>query len=365
MGLHMLEIFEIKSRNKNYTVEINNKKKFNLNRIIKNNFSIIDKKLLYFYPELRKTKKITIQALEKNKSLETVQKILKDLKTQKTLRDHKIYSIGGGIVQDVSTLSASLYMRGIKWVYIPTTLLSMIDSCIGGKSSININNFKNIVGNFYPPDYIIIYVNFYKSLKDYQLIEGLCEGIKICYAHSYKSFKKFINLIDLNKPLKKLPFFQLISLSLKSKKFFIENDEFDNGKRLLLNFGHTFGHSLEASSNYKISHGYSVGLGMLAAIDLSIKLKFVSKTNTKIQLLNKFVSKILDKDKKVFKHVKNLNINKTFEKFKLDKKHKRNAFTLILFDNYGNLKKTTITNNFKNCELIKSSLNSLKNKKLI
>ena len=106
-------------------------------------------------------------------------------------------------------------------------------------------------------------------------------------------------------------------------------------------------------------------MGILAAIDLSIKLKFVSKTNTKIQLLNKFVSKILDKDKKVFKHVKNLNINKTFEKFKLDKKHKRNTFNLILFDNYGNLKKTTIINNFKNCELIKSSLNSLKTKNFL
>lgn len=355
----MLEIFKIKSRNKTYIVEINNKK-ISLNSVLKKDLSIIDKNLLNLYPELKKKKKIIIRAIEKNKSLTTVQKILENLKTQKILRDDKIYSIGGGILQDVSTLSASLYMRGIEWIYIPTTLLSMIDSCIGGKSSININNYKNIVGNFYPPSKILIYVNFYKTLKENQLIEGLCEGVKITYAHSFKSFKKFIDLVDTNKPLKKLDFSKLISLSLKSKKFFIENDEFDNGKRLLLNFGHTFGHALEASSNYKISHGYSVGLGILAAINLSYNLKFIEKKNKKILLLQDFVSKIIYKDKKILKYIKNLNINETFEKFKLDKKHRKNSFTLILFDKNGSLKRISIENNKKNCELIKSTFKSLK-----
>ena len=220
MDLQMLEIFKIKSRNKTYSVEISNKKKISLNSVLKNNLLIVDKNLLNFYPEFNKKNIIIIKSLEKNKSLITVQKILENLKAQKILRDDKIYSMGGGILQDVSTLSASLYMRGIEWIYIPTTLLAMIDSCIGGKSSINIKNYKNIVGNFYPPSKILIYVNFYKTLKDYQLIEGLCEGVKITYAHSFKSFLEFINLVDVNKPLKKLPFSKLISLSLKSKKFF-------------------------------------------------------------------------------------------------------------------------------------------------
>lgn len=361
MDLQMLEIFKIKSRNKTYSVEISNKKKISLNSVLKNNLLIVDKNLLNFYPEFNKKNIIIIKSLEKNKSLITVQKILENLKAQKILRDDKIYSIGGGILQDVSTLSASLYMRGIEWIYIPTTLLAMIDSCIGGKSSINIKNYKNIVGNFYPPSKILIYVNFYKTLKDYQLIEGLCEGVKITYAHSFKSFIEFINLVDVNKPLKKLPFSKLISLSLKSKKFFIENDEFDNGKRLLLNFGHTFGHALEASSNYKISHGYSVGLGILAAINLSCNLKFVNKNNKKIQLLQNFILKIMTKNKNFLKHVRNLDIKKTFEKFKLDKKHKTNNFNLILFNNNGDLKKMSLKKSYKNCELIKSSLKNLKN----
>ncbi len=356
----MLEIFKIKSRNKTYTVEINDKKKIPLNLLLKKDLSIIDKNLLNFYPELKKKRTITVKAIEKNKSLITVQKILENLKTHKILRDNKIYSIGGGILQDVSTLSASLYMRGIEWIYVPTTLLAMIDSCVGGKSSININNYKNIIGNFYPPNKILIYVNFYKTLKDNQLTEGLCEGVKITYAHSFRSFKKFIDLIDIDKPLKNLPFSKLISLSLKSKKFFIENDEFDNGKRLLLNLGHTFGHALEASSNYKISHGYSVGLGILAAIDLSYKLNFIDRKNNKIYHLHNFILKIINRDKNILKHTRNLNIIKTFERFKLDKKHRKNSFTLILFDKKGLLKRYSIVNSKKNCELIKSTFKNLK-----
>jgi len=357
----MLEIFKIKSRNKIYTVEINDKKKINLNKIIQKDLSIIDKNILFLYPELHKHKNISINALEKNKTLFTVQKIIENLKYQKISRDKRIFSIGGGIIQDLSTLAASLYMRGLKWVFFPTTLLAMMDSCIGGKSSININKYKNIVGNYYPPDRIIIYVNFYRSLKDSQILEGLCEGIKICYAHSFSSFKTFIDHIDFEKPLKNLPFFKLISLSLKSKKFFIENDEFDNGKRLLLNLGHTFGHSLEASSNYKISHGYSVGLGILAAIDLSIRLKFVTKKNYKIKLLYKYVLKIINKDKKILNQIKSIDIFKTFQKFKLDKKHKMNYFNLILFNKHGDLKKMSLKKSYKNSESIKSSLKSLKN----
>jgi 3-dehydroquinate synthase len=189
------------------------------------------------------------------------------LKEAGTTRDGQLVAVGGGAVQDLATLSASLYMRGIEWVYFPTTLASMTDSCVGGKSSINLAGYKNVIGNFYPPKKVVVDTRFIDSLPTEEYLCGLAEGVKICFAKGGREFQDFIlNPAALEKSSPENTK-ELVSLSLKSKIWFVEVDEYDKKERQLLNFGHSFGHALESASNFRIPHGIAVGIGMLAATD--------------------------------------------------------------------------------------------------
>jgi len=193
--------------------------------------------------------------------------ILEDLAQKGVQRDNIVYAIGGGIVQDISTITTSLYMRGLAWIYVPTTLVSMLDSCIGGKSSINLGKFKNIIGNFYPPKRIQIDCSFVNSLSSIDISSGVSEGFKITYAKSPEVFKQFSDSVSKWRMTKASQHLErAISLSLLAKKWFIEVDEYDKKERRLLNFGHSFGHALESASNYAVPHGIAVLYGMKAAI---------------------------------------------------------------------------------------------------
>ena len=210
---------------------------------------------------------IILRANENNKTLSEVEQVISQMKELGLNRGSTVVAVGGGFVQDIATLTCALFMRGIVWSYIPTTFMAMVDSCIGGKSSINVSRFKNLIGNFYPPKDIIIDLTFTKSLNQSAIACGMLEAIKICYARGPEEFSTFLNLrekaLDLNTPAGE----ELVTHILQSKKWFIEFDEFDTGARQLLNFGHTFGHALEAATSFKIPHGIAIGLGMLAALD--------------------------------------------------------------------------------------------------
>jgi len=210
---------------------------------------------------------IILKANESDKSLSTVEQVIIQMKELGLNRESTLVAIGGGFVQDIATLTSALFMRGISWTYAPTTLMAMVDSCIGGKSSINANKFKNLIGNFYPPKEILVDLAFTKTLNPNAIACGMSEAIKICYARGTQEFSTFLDLrkkaLDLNTSEGE----ELVMHVLKSKKWFIENDEFDTGVRQLLNFGHTFGHALEAATSFKIPHGIAIGLGMLAALD--------------------------------------------------------------------------------------------------
>lgn len=216
--------------------------------------------------KLDSTRVVYIQASEEAKTLNNAETIMVNLSNKGMTKKHSLVVIGGGCVQDIGTLVASLYMRGIEWTFVPTTLAAMGDSCIGGKSSINVGPIKNLVGNFYPPKRVIVDSKFCQTLPNLELIAGISEIIKICFARSENSFRQSAliaslpNLKDASNSLN-----ELVYLSLSSKKYFIEADEFDTGIRKLLNFGHSFGHALESASNYQIPHGVAVMLGMLAA----------------------------------------------------------------------------------------------------
>ena len=167
-------------------------------------------------------------------------------------------------------------MRGIKWNYIPTTFLGMTDSCLGGKSSINVSKYKNLIGNFHPPYQIEIIPEFIKTLPKVELFAGLAESAKICFCRGDKFFNVYLSLSNyfLKKDLHNEDICNLLYHTLKIKKWFIEKDEFDKAERKLLNYGHTWGHALETATNFSIPHGLAVAIGMMASISfLKINLK--------------------------------------------------------------------------------------------
>ncbi len=233
--------------------------------MFENSYLIVDqilKENLY----LNKDKCVLIPVKEVTKTLSLVENTMVQLSAKRMTKNDNLVVIGGGFLQDIGTLVASLYMRGVKWSYVPTTLAAMGDSCIGGKSSINAGKVKNLVGNFYPPREVLINPSFISTLPNLEIIAGISEIIKICFARSFESFTKSTELIfdwKINGNIASLT--ELIQLSLSCKKYFVEQDEFDVGIRKLLNFGHSFAHALEAASNYKIPHGIAVLIGMLAA----------------------------------------------------------------------------------------------------
>jgi 3-dehydroquinate synthase len=196
-------------------------------------------------------------------------------------RNTHLVSMGGGIVQDVTGFVATSLYRGIKWTFYPTTLLAACDSCIGGKSSLNFKKFKNLLGSFYPPDDIHIYPQFFHTLTPKDYCSGLGEVVKFNVIAGKNGIDKIERDIDslLSHDYDKLTGY--IQSSLEFKKKFIEEDEFDKGIRILLNFAHTFGHAYETVSEYAIPHGSAVALGMMTANNISVQRGFISQEYAK------------------------------------------------------------------------------------
>ena len=230
---------------------------------------IVDNNVIATTAELFSSPHLTIklQISEENKTLNTVQDILEHLADAGITKSDLIIAVGGGALQDLATLVASLYMRGLEWIYVPTTLMSMLDSCIGGKSSINIGKHKNVVGNFFPPYQVYIEPKFLNTLSPVDIASGISEGVKICFASKLETALHFQELIqDWQRSKDEDLILKAIFLSLKTKKWFVEIDEFDKKERKLLNFGHSFGHALESATSFAIPHGIGVFVGMEAAI---------------------------------------------------------------------------------------------------
>ena len=170
------------------------------------------------------------------------------------------------MVGDISGFSAATYLRGIKYIQIPTTLLAQVDSSVGGKTAINVTQGKNLVGAFYNPSLVLVSTHFLKTLSDHEYKSGLGEVVKYALIGN-KKLKKIIEdnskeIIKRNESILKL----IIEESVKTKSKIVTKDEKESGIRAILNFGHTFGHAIEAHNNYKnITHGAAITLGMVIA----------------------------------------------------------------------------------------------------
>ena len=244
---------------------------------------------------------VTIPEGEDSKNFDNYKLILKEMLCRGFTRSDCVVAIGGGVVGDLAGFVASSYMRGVDFYNIPTTLLSQIDSSIGGKVAIDFEGVKNIVGAFYQPKMVVIDPDTLNTLPKRQLSNGLAEAIKMALTSDPKLFE-LIKESDLDNSLDK-NIDEIIVRSLNIKKSVVEQDEKEKGLRKILNFGHTIGHGIEATSNGSLYHGECVALGMIpmCSDDVRKELLYVLKKvglPTETKFSKEGVYKALIHDKK-------------------------------------------------------------------
>jgi 3-dehydroquinate synthase len=184
-------------------------------------------------------------------------------------RKSALLALGGGVVGDVTGFIASTFMRSIPYIQIPTTLVAQVDSSIGGKTAIDLPEGKNLLGTFYQPKGVFIDVKFLDTLPEEELSSGLAEAIKYGVIDSVEVFNFLERNIDAIKERDRDLLEEMIGNACRIKKGIVEIDEKEMGMRRVLNFGHTIGHAIEAESNFTISHGAAVSIGMVAAVRIS------------------------------------------------------------------------------------------------
>ncbi len=317
-----MKSINIKSKHRNYSIIIKNNLLNNLGDYLDlNRFYIIItddlipqiyiEKVLGFCPQ---NLLIKFPSGESSKSFFEYERIISILQENNVGRDACIIALGGGVTGDLSGFIASTYLRGIDYIQIPTSLLAQIDSSVGGKVAINTNKVKNSVGNFYAPIKVLIDPETIKTLPPRHFNNGLGEMIKYGMIHSKELFEKILNQ-DVSDHLE-----AFIYESLLIKKYYVENDEFDNSIRQILNYGHTYGHAYEAYYDFnKYLHGEAISLGM-------IKVCNTKETKNKlIEVLNKYSLPTYDEvqEERLVPYIKN------------DKKNINNHLNLIIVDEIG------------------------------
>ncbi len=259
---------------------------------------------------------------EENKNMTTVANLLEFLAQNKLTRGDLVVSLGGGIVGDVAGFVSASYLRAVDFVQIPTTLLSMVDSSVGGKTGVNLSCGKNLAGAFHQPCLVVCDPDFLNTLPDQEFKNGLGEVIKYgCIAD--ESLFALLENHDINQNIEKV-----IYTCIKIKANYVEQDEFDNGERQKLNFGHTLGHAIEKVSGYKIPHGQAVGVGM----------KLVCEWAEKQNLANKGCADKIDKLLAKFDMVRDVDCDHKvlWQTVTNDKKLKGKNINLVLIKDIAN-----------------------------
>jgi 3-dehydroquinate synthase len=225
-------------------------------------YYIVDANVHNLFLKVYKIKSFIFYSCEENKNLESATKILDFLIENDCKRKDLLIAIGGGIVGDVAGFAASIYMRGIPFVQVPTTLLSMVDSSVGGKNGVNYKNIKNYIGTYYQPKQVFIDVDFIKTLPEEEYLNGLAEVIKTAFLFDDVLVEKLEK--NYKAILAKAPesLEDIIISTIKHKIAVVEADEKEASIRRLLNFGHTIGHAIEVDSHFEIKHGFAVAKGM-------------------------------------------------------------------------------------------------------
>lgn len=275
-------------------------------------------------------KKVIVTATEKKKSFETLQKIHNTLIKNNFGRDSIIIAIGGGIIGDVAGFAASTYMRGIKYIQVPTTLLASVDSSVGGKTGINFSETKNVIGSFYQPKLVLIDTNFFNTLPADEMLCGLGEVIKYCFLTNTKFFNYVKSKVDKVLENDEKAIIKIITESIKFKGGVVEADEHEAGIRKVLNLGHTFAHAYEVQQNHKLKHGQAVIVGITSALYLSKDLKLIDD-----KLFNKFIELLFVFSNRI--KLKNIDKNVLYKLMLRDKKNRNNEIKFVLIKNIGEI----------------------------
>ena len=314
-------------------------KKIKTLKLNKNIFFVVDKNVYNLYSELidsiissynGKINILVIEVNERLKSFKTMEKIYKNLLENDYSRDTLLIAIGGGIIGDICGFVAATFSRGIEYVQIPTTLLSMVDSSVGGKTGINFGKTKNIIGAFNQPNFVLIDVDFLQTLSQKELLSGFGEIIKYAYLTNstfYNYIKKNIEKIfqKNNYVLKKI-----ITESVQFKGDVVVSDEKEKSNRKILNLGHTFAHAFEVETKYKLTHGEAVIVGIASALFLSNKLGLL--TNSKMNKLLELISLVKNEIK-----IGKLNYEKLVLVMQRDKKNRDGKIKFVLLKDIGNI----------------------------
>ena len=282
-------------------------------------------------------KKYIFIAKERNKNQKNVDLIQSILFKNRFNRDDCIVAFGGGITGDVVGYCASNYKRGIKFINIPTTLLSQVDSSIGGKTGINNSYGKNLLGSFYQPSLVVSDTDLLKSLNPREIICGYAEILKSSLLDSFKKFKyldtNLNSIINLKQPFIE----NAILNSCNLKKKIVQRDEDEKNIRKILNLGHTFAHAFESCLGFsnKLNHGEAVIIGITIALEFSYQRRLIK--NKPYNLIKKHLEKI--PLKKNFKSIFNKkDIGKIVSFMKSDKKNTSKKINIILIKNFGQVK---------------------------
>ena len=333
----------IKSNIKNYDVIFEKDNSFFAKLLsYTNSVFVIDENVYKKHAEgclrnIPKDKVIILPISEEMKNLDTVCGLYERIMRFAPKKNMTIVSIGGGITQDVTGFVASSLYRGVKWIFIPTTLLAQVDSCIGAKTSLNFEHFKNLIGTFYPPCKIHIYPEFLKTLTQEDFYSGVGEMTKLHLMDGLDATQTFIKNLSLIDKRDMKTLLKMTHKCLNIKKSYIENDEFDTGKRNMLNYGHCFGHAIESATNFAISHGQAVVLGMILANKVALNKGFLSKENE--EFIYKNVLKPI-----LIVNIPPIDVNRTIQAMKQDKKNTGNGLALVMINNsYEMLKITHLT----------------------
>lgn len=284
--------------------------------------------------------KIVVEDRERHKTLKSVNALISKLLKFGADRQTILVAFGGGIIGDLTGFAASIYMRGLPHMIIPTTLLSSIDSSMGGKCGVNLPGGKNLIGSFHQPKAVFIDTSLLKTLPQREWRSGFAEVIKyaiikggklwdLLYQHQIDDFQTSTDLLEM-----------LILECLKIKKEFIEKDERDHGDRKLLNLGHTTAHALEAFNAYKnLSHGEAVAQGIYFATDLSVQRKLCSE-NTADKIYH-----LLER----YDFYKQSIPEQAFSFMKNDKKKIGSRLEWILIEKIGRCRRIPLDGLFKFC----------------
>ena len=252
-------------------------------------YVIIDSNLSQYYSIFSKYEIIKVEVSEKLKTLSVAENIIDTLLKKGADRNAFIIGVGGGITTDLVGFVASIYKRGVKFGFVPTTLLSQVDAAIGGKNGVNISSYKNIAGVINQPQWICSSAEFMNTLSKREFIAGVSEIIKTFIIFNKEYYQKAVDLFSNDKDFilehKRAEFEEIIKMCGEYKSGVVRRDEFERGERRLLNLGHTFGHAIEKNNKEGIMHGEAVAVGMILAAQFAVTMKL-----TPIEFVDKLVS---------------------------------------------------------------------------